>query len=663
MDNESPDPRSPLSIPDPSPRVMRSAKIAFLMLLAGACVPARALVHSVTDFRQDSSALAGSTFRLDPGWGDSLLLLPESFRYATVKTVRLSDSIGRNGSAGGSPMVSAMGNYRFKVAYLAWDNPHDPLTGPTSKDAPPQANIVTRIIDLSPDTAAVDPQAYTIASLEVTANAPPPIAAFSYPHLPPPAPNFFNFAAEGETRYAAYWGSGTPSGPIRRATHKDTVPFLNKGQGTYVPSASAPTHARGFGKLSSALYPGSGGNKTVVAYEYKFGPDEFMIRWEDVAAGASDSLAVPCTAFPEDFAVAADSSGNTVVMWRQTANLFAAAFDNSHAQILATTLLQAGVAYDDSSKDHQFRPYAVTSMTRGNFLIAYASVTGTVSDIFTRTLALPIGPQAYSLGSPVAVSAGIHFGLFPDISVSEDRIVVGWFQRPGAGGARRLVGSVLPKSGTGFTLAGRTDLDFAGENITFTGMHANWSWAHWFRSANLALDGKGNVVAAYDSGTHAKVALVRNTPIYYDSAAFVSRSLKVENPAIPAFVFDPASDSVAFLPFRPVTNDSFKTLVKLAVSPDGDFTGAAYQAVPGPIKTAAGFYRYSVGLLTTKTGNPTTTNLTTPKLRSLDVGYNVKPALPAVDSLKRGAAPMEAYDSAAANPLLPRKDSLVLVCA
>jgi len=227
------------------------------------------------------------------------------------------------------------------------------------------------------------------------------------------------------------------------------------------------------------------------------------------------------------------------------------------------------------------------------------------------------------------------------------------------------MGSIFPRTGAGFTVVGRTDLDMASENIGFAGMSPNWNRYHWFKSGNVSMDAKGNVVAAYDSGTQAKVALVRNTPIYYDSSAFISKSLLVANPAIPGFVFNPTSDSVVFLPFRPVTTDTAKTRFKLATSSDNTFSGAgsAYQSAAAPIKAAAGFYRYRVELLTIKTANPGTTNLTTPKLKSLDIEYNIKPATPAVDSIRIGTAAVAAYNSAANYRLLPRKDSLRIICS
>ncbi|MEO7425820.1 MAG: hypothetical protein ABI036_11585 [Fibrobacteria bacterium] len=626
-----------------------------LALWLGLCAaaPALAVVHSVTDFRADSSAAAGDQFRLDPGWGDSLLLQPQRYRYTTVRTVRLSDGHYNNGDVGSGPFVSATGQYKFKVMYMMWKGvTHDAGSAPNLPEKTPRANIVTRIIDLSPDTAAVSDSAKVLANQEVNTEVPPKFN-YSVNNGNPPAPTYLNFAAEGN-KYAGYWSSGVGFGPVRRITHLDI------SAATYVPP-DTPAATGAFGKISSAMIPGSGGDKTVLAYETNFSPGRFQVRWEDIAAGTSVvSPQVLRTTLPEDFAVAADSAGNTVVIWRETTNLFYAAFDSTHAQILGPVLVRAGVAYNDSIT-HLFRPYAVASMTRGNFLIAYAAAAGGFSDIFTQTLALPAG----TLGSAVTVTAGDKYCLFPDLAVSQNRVTVAWYSRSNTGGPRRMMGSIFAKSGNTFTVAGRTDIDLASENITFTGVAPGWTRMHWFKAANVAIDPAGNVVAAYDSGTHAKLALVRNTPIYYDSASFVSKILKVENPAVPAFVFNPASDSVVFLPFRPTVADTSKTHLKLALSATNAFSGpgAAFQSLPSPRKSAAGFYRYSVDMLSTLTGDTGTTNLTTPKLKSLDIEYNIKPGTPAVDSIKTGSLAWAAYDPSAQYQLLRRKDSLRIVCS
>lgn len=634
---------------------MRPASFLACAALLCVCGAASALQHSVSDFRLDSSSSASDRFRLDPGWGDSLLLLPESFKYTSTRTILLSDTRFENGDAGASPVAASTGMYKFKVFYLSWrgaphDNSLNAYPPPGNKEAP-RANIVSRTIDLSPDTADINARATVMASQEVVTEIPP---KFIYSNGPP-APTYLNYSADGD-RFAAYWGTGTPNGPVRRLTHIDVA-------GTYVTPA-APVVTGGYGTLSSTLVPGSSGTQTVLAYETDFNTRKFQVRWEKLSAPTSSiaSTAVARPVFPEDFAVAADSLGNAVILWRENTDLYAMAFDPAHAESQAPTLIQAGVTINDTI-DHVYRPYAVASLKNNAFIIAYSLEAAGVCNIITRSMVLP-GAGAWSVGAPVALTAN-HFNLFPDIAVSADRAVIGYYQRiAGPTAVRRFLGSILEKSGNTLSfIAGRTDVDFANENITFTGLNPLWNRYHCLKAASVAIDSKGNVVAAYDSGSHAKVALVRNTPIYYDSSTFASRNLRVENPAIPSFTFNPASDSVNFLAMRAVTTDSSRTLLSLAVSPTAAFSPApVYGALPAPVKYTGGFYRYKIDMLTRKTGNSTTTNLTTPKVKSLEVEYNIKPWTPVVDSIRTGASAQAAYNSSAAYALLPRKDSLTIVC-
>ena len=99
---------------------MRPARLLAYAALLCVCRGASALQHSVSDFRLDSSATSSDRYRLDPGWGDSLLLLPESFRYTSTRTFLLSDGRYENGDAGASPVAAMTDLYKFKVFYLSW---------------------------------------------------------------------------------------------------------------------------------------------------------------------------------------------------------------------------------------------------------------------------------------------------------------------------------------------------------------------------------------------------------------------------------------------------------------------------------------------------------------------------------------------------------------
>ncbi len=634
---------------------MRPGSLLAIAAVLCACGSARALQHTVTDFRQDSSTVAADRYHLDLGWGDSLLLDAQSFRYTSVRTDTLDNTHFGNGDAGASPMAAATANFQFRVFYLAWvGSTHDNKPGATPPPAnlqAPRADILSRIVSLSPDTAAINDTALVMASQENHKDTPP---IFFYDNNVPPAPYYFNFAAEG-ANFAAYWSSGAANGPIRRVTHREN-------NGAYVPPGT-PVVTGGYGKVSSAMIPNTGGTKTVLAYETDAFLRKFHVRWEDLSAATSVvSADYPRPVLPEDFAVAADSNGSSLVLWRENADLYAVAFNAAHVETQPPTLIQAGVTYKDSI-DPPYRSYAVASLKRDAFMIAYAFESGGICNIVTRTVALP-GSGAWAVGAPVALTSN-HWNLFPDIAVSNDRAVIGYFQRTVGGSNRRFMGSILNKTGNTVDFnVGRTDLDFANENINFQAIDSRWYYYHWFKAANVAIDGKGNVLGAYDSGPHAKVALVRNTPIYYDTAFFASKVFTVENPAVPAFVFNPATDSVTFQPLQVVSTDSTRSVPRLAVSPDLAFSGGtAYQSLPAPLKAATGFYRYRVDLLTIKTGNPTTTNLTTPKVKTLTLDYNVKPWTPVVDSLRTGTAAQTAYNPAAAYTLLTRKDTLKLVCS
>lgn len=635
--------------------MMRFGLAAWTLTVLGAAAPAFALVHSVSDFRSDNTGSASDTAFLDPTWGDSLLLDAKQFDYRSVFNRTMNDGIGNNGSSASSPAGTSTGLYSFRVAYLAWTTAHTQLNAPTGY--PPRANVVTRRIDLSPDTAAVAPLAKIIAGQEIIPDNFTP-TKFGYPNGgSPPPPSYLGFTGSG-AKYAGYWGSLTTFGPIRRTSHKDTAGSTSTW-GKYVTPAT-PVTASGFGEISSVRVPVPGNFRTVLAYDALPGGSNFEIRWEDIDAGTSVAVNLARPGFPEDLAAGADSAGNAVVLWRENANLYAVAYDSTMTQIMAPTLVQANVFFKDSVV-HYYRPYAVAATGRGRFMIAYSRIAGSANVVYYRDLDLTaLPPPPFPFSAEVAISGATDYSMYPDLTVARGRVAVAWFQRvANVSGAHRFMGSILRNTGSQATLTGRIDLDFAGEDISFAGIGSNWYRWHWLKCANIAMDDKGNILASYDNGYNAKVALVRNTPIYYDSGAFVSRILKVENPAIPAFAFNPASDSVNFLPFLPNATDTAHLRLYLADSPDSAFAapGGAFLPLTSPRPTASGLFRYRVEMLTTKP-----LNLTTPKLKSLDIRYNVKPRTPRIDSIKIGAGPWSAYDPSTAYSALPRKDTLKLVC-
>lgn len=568
-------------------RLLRS-----LCLALAAAVPASALTHSISDFRNDWSGAAADTFRLDFGWRDSLLLDAQRYEYKT-DTVFMLNNVSPSTNPAAGPIAAAVGQYSFKVAYLQWAVPHNP----GNAGSPGLANIVSRDITLDPDTATIG-AAGIIAGQEVPGR------------LPPTSPVFMNFMGEGG-KYAAYWGSNSPGGPIRRTTYRDAQGGGGAASwGQNVPPA-APVAAPGFGKVGSGMQPGAGGTKYALAYETQaFPTGKFEVRWEDIDAGTSVASAQYATTLvPEDFAVAMDSLGNTVVLWREQqppagngrpSDMHMVAFDASHAEIFPPTTLAADIFSNDTINtgtntfDHYYRPFAVASPGKKRFLIAFGTrSSATVSNIYYRAFTIDsLGPGVHDMSAPVALTpvagdAAPLWYMYPDIAVSKDRVAFAWYKRSSPAQSanntksQRMAGSIFSKVGGVIDASTRIDLDLAGENISF-GPPTNGLWYqyHYFKAANIAMDDKGNIVAAYDSGASAKVALVKNTPIYYDSSAFVSKVLKVENPSIPSFVFDPARDSVAFQPFRVTTNDTAYTRVKLATAATAG--GVRRSGLPAP---------------------------------------------------------------------------------
>lgn len=638
-----------------------------LFCAAAAALPASALNHSVTDFRPDWNGSAADTLALDAGWRDSLLLSAKRYEYKIALVQRLnSDPTGNivNTPAAGA-VAAATGDFGFKVAYLQWATAHNA----SNANNPGLANVMVKNIALSPDTAAVDINGTIIAGQEVTGKR---------------APIFLNFHADG-AKYAAYWGSNSSPGPVRRTTYLNAQSgggSLNWGQDV---GQGSPVSAAGFGKVGSGMRPGSGGEDYALAYETAVGlTNKFEVRWESIAAATSVASAPYATVqIPNDFTVALDSLGNTMVLWReqQTSSLGAPSdmwmvgFDPSHAEIYPPTKVESDVFSDDTVSTtstlytHNYRPFAIASQANRRFVIVFGRRSGAEARIYARTLTLDsLGAGSHHLSAPADLTppgdAAPFYYMYPDIRSTRDRVLVSWFKRGSTNYTQRFKGSIFYKQGPVYSTAGRVDMDFAGDNIAF-GAPTNGLWYqyHYFKCASVAMDDQGDVVAAYDSGTASKASLVKNTPIYRDTGAFTSRVLAIGNPAIPSFAFDPARDSVAYFPPVISAADSAYARVTVAFASDPSFSApdAGFQDVTGRIAGVHRLFRYRVGLATNHTGDTLTSNLKSAKVKTLRLDYDIKPWRPHVDSLQVGTGAMAAFDSASAYPLLPRKDSLKLI--
>lgn len=636
-------------------------------LAMAAAIPAGALTHSVTDFRLDSTANAVDKFRLDPGWGDSLLMLPRKFEYKVAGSYRMNPPKQGNVDVfpAGNAVATATGPYTFKVGFVQFQSVHTSNNfGTNSHDA----NIMYSNIVLDPDTvlAQENGTGTIIAGGEIP-------GAF-------PAPVYLNYFAEGDN-YAAYWGPNIQKGPVRRTNQVESaVGGSNDSWGKPV-NPSAPILVGGFGKVGACLQPGSGGLKYALAYEMDttFPAGKFEIRWEDIGANTTSAATpIAVTPTPEDFALSMDSLGNTVALFRKElvignpTDIWLVAYNPAHAKIIDTVRIETDIYSEDSVGPtpvaHYYRPYAIASQANKRFLIAYSKTISGETHIWTRTLTLDsVGAGSYTLSAalrmtPAADVAPFHY-MYPDITITADRVVMAWFKRTNTARVHRIMGSIFNKAGPVMTTAGRIDMDFSNENLTYNlPMTGTWYQYHYMKTASVALDQKGNIVTAYDNGWAAKASVVRNTPYFYDSSAFQSRVLQVENPSVPTFIFDPAKDSVAFQPLRMTATDSARAVLKLATSTSASFAGSNFQTVPGRLPVAAGYYRYKVEMKTNFNADTTLSHIRTARVKAMDIDYNVKPWRPVVDSIKPGPFPIQAYSSSAAYSLLPRKDSLKIVC-
>jgi hypothetical protein len=623
-----------------------SAVVLVLSCMTG---PGWAVDYVVDDFRADYSGSAGDLDKVEPGFGDTLLLAAREYRYTAVDPIRLSDSAGNNGISGGSPIVVSHALRGFKAAYIAWPADHRSSAAPTALSSP-RGHVMVRSADIQEGQVRVDPLASHIAAWEN------PPDAFGGSQQSIRSPMYFHFLAEG-SRYAGFWASIDPDTYIRYSTQAQAAGGGTPDQwGRYLLySPGVPVKQRGFGWNSACYVPGTGGTRAVIVYEHP-DPNDTEVRWQDLDAGTYQSARIPKPTYGEDHVVSVDSAGNVAVVWREgilpNTSLYAAAFDSSRNLILARTLVQATVFAQDRN---YYRPYALANVNNGNFLIAYSRS----GRVHYRTLALPAGAQAFSLGAETPLSGAAETCRFPSIAVNGERILFGWFKR--AGTADSLVGALYQRLGAGPDAATRRDMPLTSETISFSQPGAAWAEVHNYHAPSIALDSSGSIAAAYDDQHLAKLAITSNFAIFHDSGSFTSKPLRHADLPTP-IPLDPAADSLEYLGYRMVTRaasgnpDSVDLAVSL--SADGTFAGpeAVFRRFPAGEKGRPGFLKYRVDLFANGPDFVTQT-----KVDSLVLRYNIKPRRPSIDSIRIGGAPMAAFDPAASYSILTRKDTVRLV--
>jgi hypothetical protein len=635
-------------------------------LLARACalalagLPAFAGIHAVNDFRPDFGGSTADSLNLDPAFGDTLLITPRLFQYKTLAPKNLTDSSAGNGKAGSIALTAATGPNTFKVAYVGWTAGQSPSPGIAA--TPPPGDIIMRDVSVDQGVLTVSPAATVIAGSENKTDPFSPRQFYGGGQQQQPAPTYLSFGAEGGN-YVAYWSTLYPNGSVRRTTSRELSISSPLARGTYVfiTPPNKPVVCQGYGELSSAIVPGSSGLKTVVAYEDTIVGvnNQIEVRWEDVGAQTSVALRFVRPGFPEDIAVAADSAGNSLILWHENLALYAAGYDAARTQVMAPVQLAAGIFIREGAIDHYYRPYSAVSTVNGTFLVAYGrngNAKGT--PIYLRSVTLPAG----TLGAEAPATSVPDTCKFPSLAANARSVLVAWYETF-ADGTDSLIGALYDKQGAGINPASRSRMTLSPEAVSFSAVGSGWYIYHSMKTPGISMDSKGNIAVGYDNQFLSKLGFVTNTAIYYDSAVFTSKSLSATNPSVPS-AYNANVDSLQFLSLRLATVQLPGKVAQyqrqIAVSVNGTFTDAGSGFVPfvDSAKTRAGNYRYR---LVQRADAPN--NFSQTKIDSLILRYNVKPRVPKIDSIRIGGGPMQAYSASAVYTTLPRRDTVRIVCS
>jgi hypothetical protein len=353
----------------------------------------------------------------------------------------------------------------------------------------------------------------------------------------------------------------------------------------------------------------------------------------------------------EDFAIAADSQANSLMLFTQGGSLYYTGYDSTRATVTGSAqLLQSAIDVGDGVTTHYYRPYAVVALYTGRFMVVY----GKGARLVYRLITLPVnGIVTLSVGGETFLSPVGVTSYFPSVASSSRSTVVAWFTRTAADN-HRLVAAVFNRSPSGIDIASRKDFEIADDAVGFTEVGSSWYPWHYFKAPGLAVDSAGNIVVGYDDGFHAKVALVGNSAVRHDSGAFVSKVLRIAHPIL-GRQFISGVDSAEFDP--PFISDTTDVKVELALATDTLFSGVTrnFSPVTASFRTASPFFKYRVKLFSTDSNH-----FNTPRLRELSWTYRTQPRPPSLDSIKIGAASWNAYDSTAPPALYRRRDSLQL---
>lgn len=596
---------------------------------------ALALTHAVNDFRDDYSGLAADTTRISPTFGDTLGLSVQRREYRTIGIKVLTDGTNINGLAGSQSMAAARGPGQFEFGYVSWKTSHASTTNTTLP-----GDVRVRQAFITDDSAGFATNSRIIAENEM------PVTVGNR------APSHLWFDALG-SRYVAYWSSLDNRG-LRRTTDLDTIgnPLPTAWADTVTPTS--PVTMQAYGTMSGSVVPGSSLRKTISAYTSQVGGASSTIEllWEDLALNSSARTTFTRPDPPEDFSVASDSAGSVVVLWREAAVMYYAAFKPDRSVLQAPTLI-SGIHHNDNPGILKFyRPFQVTAIANNQFQFVYARS----NIVYTRRITLNAN-SATVAAQEILVSTPGQVSFYPSLASNGSQIAIAYFHRLGAMPSNNhKVKSVIYTLNNGqVDTASKFSYDVApNDSVGFTEVASSWSPYHNFQTASVALDALGNFGVGYADGYHAKAALVKFAALYSDSGTFTSKTLQVGNSAT-GLTFDANSDSVEYRP--PSLTGNAGATVRLAVSRDGQFTAPAdsFRTVTTAFKTQAGRFRYRVRLVPLDTSK-----LFSGRLTSLSLPYQVKPRAPVIDSVRFANRPWRPYQANDTSTLIRRLDSVQL---
>lgn len=605
------------------------------------------LTYTVQNFVSDFSGAAIDTSHLGSMGGNLSIAVESRVLQHGLTPVDLTNGVTPNGRAGANPVVRSLpGGRDFRVAYIAWNNAQSPNAGPMATYIPPQGNIILRKLSVSDNGALLDTLGVVIASAENPTDDGKIFYGGAQDRRPPPS--YLQFAAGTSGAYTAYWSTLQLSGSLRRTSDVDSAGrFLTTRYARYVPPTT-PDVLGYVGTVGMASIPGTNSRQTILAYDRSISPASATVRWENISSGSSQSVnfSRPGVSLMEDFAVGADAAGNALILWREADTLMAIGYTSGQTVVMNARPVAGGPISGELVPAHSYRSYGVAPLSNNNFVITYARS----GQIFYRTVDI----QNNLLGTETALTASGFDCIYPDVSVSSGYILFTWYGNTN-GGTRQVSASRFTLSGGAIQSSSRADYRVSLADVSFN-VGEGWKPWHNFRVPVGAINDIGDFAVAYDHEFGAKLSAWVNLPLFWDTASFTSRTIRLGNASTNIWA-DPSQDSVAILEVSHDAGASARLSLAFASNPtiiNPNFVAINSSGLQNPpLIVQAGYFKYRMQLLAQQSRARNTS------VDSLYMRYNVKPRQPTVTAALLGGVAV-AWRSDTTFSLYARKDTLGL---